>query len=94
MNDEDGKSSSCIFDHLTIEERDISDSIVRSDKHCQTMPKPLNTTYTVVIKYVAKSFNFTIIYNKSEKNSCYSITSLKSFTDSSPILAIQLAVFI
>lgn len=51
-SDDDSRSVNCMFDHLTIEERDSSDTVVRSDKYCQSMPKPINTTYTVVLKYV------------------------------------------
>lgn len=48
---EDGRASSnCIFDHLTIEEFDNTGTSIRSDKYCQVMPKPINTTHTVVIK--------------------------------------------
>lgn len=47
------RSASCMFDHLTIEERDSSDQILRSDKHCAEMPKPMNTTRTVVLKCVS-----------------------------------------
>lgn len=52
ISDEESKSSSCIFDHLTIEEHDSSDTIVRTDRHCQSMPKPLNTSNAVVLKFV------------------------------------------
>lgn len=52
MEDNRISSSSCIFDHLTIEEHDSSDTIVKTDRHCQSMPKPLNTSNAVVIKFV------------------------------------------
>lgn len=52
---EDDGASACIFDHLTIEEYDASDAKVKTDKLCQAMPKPVNTTYTVVLKFVFNS---------------------------------------
>lgn len=45
------ESNNCLFDHLTIEERDSSDVVIRTDKYCQTMPKPLNTSHIVVLKF-------------------------------------------
>lgn len=41
--------SSCVFDSLIIEQRD-SDTLIKTDKYCKEMPKPMNTTHTVVIK--------------------------------------------
>lgn len=40
----------CQFDKVTIEERDSSEVVVRSDSYCDEIPKPINTTNTVVIK--------------------------------------------
>lgn len=45
-------SNSCQFDKLTIEERDSSDAVIRSDSYCEQIPKPINTTNTVIVKYV------------------------------------------
>lgn len=41
----------CPFDKVVIEERDSSDIIVRTDTFCNELPKPINTTNAVVIKY-------------------------------------------
>lgn len=43
---------SCTFDFVTIEEHDRNDMTIRSNKYCAAMPKPLNTSNTVIIKYV------------------------------------------
>lgn len=67
IDDEGGKSSSCIFDFLIIEEHDSSDTIVRTDKHCQTMPKALNTSYAVVLKLVDKAYFAILIQNVLKK---------------------------
>lgn len=42
----------CSFDFVTIEEHDSNDMMIRSNKYCIEMPKPLNTSNTVIIKYV------------------------------------------
>lgn len=50
--DPDDKSSKCLFDKLTIEEREQgSETALRTDEYCENMPKSINTTNTVVIKY-------------------------------------------
>lgn len=51
-DDTNTKSANCMFDHLTIEEHDTTDTIIRSDKYCASMPKPLNTSHTLVLKFV------------------------------------------
>lgn len=43
---------SCTFDFVTIEEHDSNDMTIRSNKYCAEMPKPLNTSNTVIIKYI------------------------------------------
>ncbi|XP_055295203.1 cubilin homolog [Sitodiplosis mosellana] len=46
------ESDDCTFDHLTIEERDSNDGLIRTNKYCQIlMPKPLNTSHIVVLKF-------------------------------------------
>lgn len=48
---ESSGGSRCTFDKVTIEERDSSDVVIRSDSYCQNIPKPINTTNTVIVKY-------------------------------------------
>lgn len=43
----------CQFDHLIIEERDSSDSVVRSNKYCEKMPAAFTTTNTIIVKSVS-----------------------------------------
>lgn len=47
----------CQFDHVTIEERDSTDSLIRSNKYCDKMPIPFSTSNTVIVKYVLSSHN-------------------------------------
>lgn len=55
-DDEENKSqneaSNCSFDILTIEEYDSGGTLVQSRKHCETMPKKMNTTNVVTVKFV------------------------------------------
>lgn len=57
-DDEDEKSqddtSKCSYDVLTIEEHDSDGTPIQSSvkKHCETMPKKMNTTNAVTVKFV------------------------------------------
>lgn len=46
------EASRCQFDILTIEEYDSGGSLIQSKKHCETMPKAINTTNVVTVKCV------------------------------------------
>lgn len=46
------EASKCSFDILTIEEYDSSGTLIKSKKHCETMPKKMNTTNAVTVKFV------------------------------------------
>lgn len=46
------EASKCQFDILTIEEYDSGGTLIQSKKHCGTMPKPINTTNAVTVKFV------------------------------------------
>lgn len=49
--DSQDKESDCLFDQFILEERDVSsDTVIRSDKYCEAMPKSMTTTHAVVIK--------------------------------------------
>lgn len=58
MDSEDEGETNCVFDHLTIEERDTSDAVIRSDKYCEKMPKPIDTPHSVILKY---TFTYIVI---------------------------------
>lgn len=58
-------SNVCTFDHLTIEERDSSDAVIRTDRYCQRMPKPMNTSNIVVLKLVYLNLCFLQKIDKS-----------------------------
>ncbi|XP_031624566.1 cubilin homolog [Contarinia nasturtii] len=49
--------NNCMFDSLVIEERDSADVVIKSDKYCEKMPKPLNTSHTVVMKFTTDFSN-------------------------------------
>lgn len=40
----------CTFDFVAIEERDSSDMVVKTNKYCSDMPKPVNTSNTVIVR--------------------------------------------
>lgn len=42
--------NNCVFDFVAIEERDSSGEVIQSNKYCRDMPKPVNSSHTVVIK--------------------------------------------
>lgn len=46
------EASKCQFDILTIEEYDNDGSLIQSKKHCEIMPKKMNTTNVVTVKFV------------------------------------------
>lgn len=50
-DDEQDEASKCQFDVLTIEEYDSGGSLIQSKKHCETMPKKMNTTNVVLVKF-------------------------------------------
>lgn len=49
---ENDEASKCSFDILTIEEYDNGGTLVQTKKHCETMPKKMNTTNVVLVKFV------------------------------------------
>lgn len=57
LDDSHTRQARCSFDSLVIEERDNTDSVIKTDTYCASMPKPLNTTHTVVIKFVSTDSN-------------------------------------
>lgn len=57
IDDANKRLENCMFDHLTIEERDSSDAVIHTEKHCAQMPKPLNTSHTVVLKFTTDFSN-------------------------------------
>lgn len=50
-DDEQDEASKCAFDVLTIEEYDSGGTLIQSKKHCETMPKKMNTTNVVLVKF-------------------------------------------
>lgn len=48
------EASKCQFDYLTIEE-DSGDNSIQPKKYCETMPKKINTTNVVTVKFVSFS---------------------------------------
>lgn len=46
------EESKCLFDILTIEEYDSGGALIQSKKYCNAIPKKLNTTNAVTVKFV------------------------------------------
>lgn len=60
---EDDEASKCSFDVLTIEEYDSGGTLVQTKKHCETMPKKINTTNVVLVKLVYFTNSFLLLFH-------------------------------
>lgn len=83
---EASSADKCPFDKVIVEERDSSDIVIRSDTFCNELPKPINTTNAVVIKYIRTSHLLNIF---DKKNSLITFSFDEFRTDSSRISVMQ-----